>query len=428
MKQAIEKDILILSNGPGEITTWVRPVVKAIAQELEGKEKVRISVVLSPCPNATGKEAEIALSYPEIDRVQSPEHFFPFLLWGKTVDNWQWSKKGVVLFLGGDQFFSLLIGKKLGYRTIVYAEWDARWYRWIDRFGAMKPQIIAKVPQKYRNKFSVVGDLMADISASRGKVSSPLLRSEDNNSERELIGLLPGSKPAKLAQGVPLSVAIAEKIRALRPQTRFIIPVAPTLDLHTIGKFANPQKNPIAAKVGGIIADLTIPDSESKELPFLKTESGTRIELSTKFPAYDLLSQCRLCLTTVGANTAELGSLAVPMVVLLPTQQLDAMRSWDGIAGILANLPILGSLSAKLINWLVIRQNRLFAWPNIWAAKQIVPELIGRLQASDIAEFVIDLLSHPEKLAKIHSDLCNVRGEPGAAKRLAIIVCQELLS
>jgi lipid-A-disaccharide synthase len=38
-----------------------------------------------------------------------------------------------------------------------------------------------------------------------------------------------------------------------------------------------------------------------------------------------------LCLTTVGANTAELGSLAVPMIVLLPTQQLDAMRAWDGL-------------------------------------------------------------------------------------------------
>jgi outer membrane PBP1 activator LpoA protein len=27
-------DILILSNGPGEVTTWVRPVVKALRQEL----------------------------------------------------------------------------------------------------------------------------------------------------------------------------------------------------------------------------------------------------------------------------------------------------------------------------------------------------------------------------------------------------------
>jgi lipid-A-disaccharide synthase len=58
----------------------------------------------------------------------------------------------------------------------------------------------------------------------------------------------------------------------------------------------------------------------------------------------------------VGANTAELGALAVPMIVLLPTQQLDAMRSWDGLPGLLANLPVLGSSFAKAINWIIMKQ------------------------------------------------------------------------
>ena len=71
-------DILILSNGPGEITTWVRPVVKALRNKLgHDRNNIRISVVLSPCSNASGKEADIALSYPEVDRVQSALGFFP---------------------------------------------------------------------------------------------------------------------------------------------------------------------------------------------------------------------------------------------------------------------------------------------------------------------------------------------------------------
>jgi hypothetical protein len=61
-------DIVILSNGPGEVTTWVRPVVKALAQVL-AKNSVRISVLLSPCPHSTGQEARIASSYQEVDRV-----------------------------------------------------------------------------------------------------------------------------------------------------------------------------------------------------------------------------------------------------------------------------------------------------------------------------------------------------------------------
>ncbi|MDF5734016.1 MAG: lipid-A-disaccharide synthase, partial [Rhizonema sp. PD38] len=63
-------DIVILSNGPGEVTTWVRPVVRALRQNLgNDRTLVRISVMLSPCPNATGFEAAIAQSFPEVDRV-----------------------------------------------------------------------------------------------------------------------------------------------------------------------------------------------------------------------------------------------------------------------------------------------------------------------------------------------------------------------
>jgi lipid-A-disaccharide synthase len=95
-------DILILSNGPGEMTTWVRPVVKALRQlGGEDRETVRISVVLSPCPHAMGKEADLARTYGEVDRVQASNYFWNFFLWGKTAEAWDWRSRGVVLFLGG---------------------------------------------------------------------------------------------------------------------------------------------------------------------------------------------------------------------------------------------------------------------------------------------------------------------------------------
>ncbi|MEH1847783.1 MAG: lipid-A-disaccharide synthase [Nostoc sp.] len=423
-------DILILSNGPGEVTTWVRPVVKALRQELGNDPSViRISVVLSPCSNASGKEAAIALSYPEVDRVQGAEHFWQFLLWGKTFENWDWRSRGVIVFLGGDQIFPVVIGKKLGYRTVVYAEWSARWHNWIDRFGVMKPEVAARVPQKYTHKFTVVGDLMVEAAGEVGE-------SLDSNSplpitaslKTELIGLLPGSKAAKLAQGVPLTVGIAEYVHAKRPQTKFVIPVAPTLDLQTLATFADPQKNSIAEIFGFGGACLIVPeDGKSKAL--LKTTTGLTVELWQENPAYDLLSQCCICLTTVGANTAELGALGVPMIVLLPTQQLDAMRSWDGLPGLLANLPGVGTPFAKVINWLFlrfVRRKGLLAWPNIWAQEEIVPELIGKLQPQEVGEMVVDLLAHPEKLDDIRAKLRNIRGESGAAQKIAQIVGEEI--
>ncbi|MEA5558183.1 glycosyltransferase family protein [Nodularia spumigena] len=411
-------DIVILSNGPGEVTTWVRPVVKALRQELgDDPAVVRISVVLSPCPNATGKEGAIALSYPEVDRVQSAEHFWQFLLWGKTFENWEWRDRGVVVFLGGDQIFPVVIGKKLGYRTVVYAEWDARWHNLIDRFGVMQAKVAAKVSRKYAHKFTVVGDLMLEAQKFE-QVLTP-----DSSPNTEIIGLLPGSKAAKLAQGVPLSLAIAEYIHTRRPEIRFVIPVAPTLDLQTLVNFADTQKNSFVKIFGGVSATLV-----ESEYPVLKTETGLCLELCRENSAHELLSQCTICLTTVGANTAELGALAVPMIVLIPTQQLDAMRSWDGLPGLLANLPGVGSTFAKVINWLVLNRKGLLAWPNIWAKEEIVPELVGKLQPQDVAEMVLDFLDHPEKLAAIRAKLRGVRGESGAAKKMAQIVSEEIVN
>ncbi|WP_293055138.1 MULTISPECIES: lipid-A-disaccharide synthase [unclassified Moorena] len=537
-----------MSNGPGELTTWVRPVVKALRETLgNDRSLLRISVVLSPCPHATGKEDAIAKSYPEVDRVQAAQDFLPFLLWGKTAENWDWHPKGVVLFLGGDQFFPVVISKRLGYRSVVYAEWDARWYRWIDHFGVMKPDIIAQVPKTYAHKFTIVGDLMAEIrglQVNKGlqvagsqvnqelqvtqglKVTGSQIASltEDTlEHSTEVIALLPGSKPAKLAQGVPLSLAIAEHIHRARPQTRFVIPVAPTIDLKTLAKFANRDHNPIINKTGWSEAQLIrlLPEKGTADLGtgnreqelrptdaawswgfspgatasrtrseqyfckrsiyqqspfnrdnlqpsnlqpsnlqpnnlqpstlqpstlgqkatlreqppnlkpstpqlFLQTPSGLCVELWESFPAYELLSQCCLCLTTVGANTAELGSLAVPMIVLLPTQQLDAMRAWDGLPGLLVKLPGVGSSLAKVINWLVLGQKRLFAWPNIWAKREIVPELVGKLEPLEVAQLALDYLEHPEKLSEMRSHLKSVRGKPGAAQTLAQLVKQEL--
>ncbi len=398
-------DILILANGPGEVTTWVRPVVQALREQLS---QSRISIILSPCPHATGKEAQICRSYEEVDRVQEAKYFWQFLLWGKTAQNWEWRDRGVVLFLGGDSFFPVVIGKRLGYKTVVYAEWETRWHRWIDHFGVMQTQAIAP---KYAHKCTVVGDLMLEAAQEQTR----------SNVKTELIGLLPGSKASKLAQGVPLLLAIAQIVAASRPQTRFVIPLAPTVDLETLANYANPDFNPVIERVGGVSATLGLAP------PRLKTSGGLEVDLWLKSPAYDLLSQCHLCLTTVGANTAELGALAVPMIVLLPTQQLDAMRSWDGLLGLLANLPVLGTSMAKAINWTILHlPKRLYAWPNIWAKSEVVPELMGNLQPGEVAAMVLDYLAHPEKLQQIGEVLRSIRGESGAAEKLATLVKAQL--
>jgi lipid A disaccharide synthetase len=405
-------DLLILTNGPGELTTWVRPTLAAIANAFGvNLAQVRISIVLSPCPNASGSEMPIAQSYPGVDRVQGAADFWPFLLLGKTKENWDWRARGVVLFLGGDQIFPVLIGKRFGYKTVVYSEWDAIWPGLIDRYAVMKSTIVEKAPLKFQKKFTIVGDLM--LEAGREAEAS-------FQSTSETIGLLPGSKRAKLMQGVPLMLAIAQAIHAVRPTTQFVIPVAPTLSLVELASYAQASQNPAFALVEGVSGKLV-----EATIPYLETPQGVRVMLhqtADRTPPYNLLKQCQICLTTAGANTAELGALGVPMLVLLPTNQLDAMRAWNGIPGILANLPGVGTLFAKLINSWIIRRVGFLAWPNIWAGEEIVPEIMGHLHPQDLADLTIDYLENPEKLATMRLALQSVRGETGAADKLAAIV------
>ncbi len=422
-------DILILSNGPGELATWVKPVLQELRQQLgTDPSQVRISVVLSPCANASGREAAIAQSYPEVDRVQAATHFFPFLLWGKTQANWDWRPQGVVVFLGGDQFFPVVIGKRLGYKTVVYAEWEARWHRWVDYFGVMNGNVLKQVNPAFLHKFTIIGDLMAE-AGKQANAQRPITASDPGVELRAspsapLIGLLPGSKPMKLTLGLPLMLAIAEEINQTLPQIRFAIPVAPALSLVDLVSYANPERNPMIQKFGWGRAELVTPPAPQPS--YLKTNRGVQVELWQEFPAYQALQQCSLCLTTVGANTAELGALTVPMLVLLPTQQLDVMRAWDGLPGMLVNLPGVGAILARWINRAFLRQRRLLAWPNIWAGEEIVPELVGELEPQTIAHQVMTYLQEPATLEAMRSRLRQARGKPGAAHKLVKLVQQAL--
>ncbi len=417
-------DLLILTNGPGEVMTWVRPVVTALRWHFgEDRNQVRISVLLSPCPHASGQEAALVQQFSGVDRVQEPAGFWPFLLWGRTVADWPWHPQGAVIFLGGDQFFAVVAGRRLGYPVITYAEITARWLSLVDRCGLAHPHQLQDIPPRWRQKVTVIGDLMADIpnlDAPQQTAPQTLLLTANT----ELIGFLPGSKATKLWLGVPFGLAIADLLQQQRPQVQLVFPVAPTLSLTDLARYADSQQNPYIAAVEGSNARLVQPQDG---LPYFLTPQGAQVWLWTDFPAYDLLTQCQLCVTTIGANTAELTSLAVPMIVILPTQQLDMMRAWDGIPGLLANLPWIGTSMTRLITkWMLRNRQQYWAWPNIWANREIVPERVEPLYPTMICQDIIELLTDPERLAKTRQDLAILRGQPGAAKGLVNLLEETL--
>ena len=515
-------DVLILSNGPGELVTWVRPAVMELRKQLP---QARLSLVLSPCAHASGQESQIAQDYLRVDRIQDADYFLTFLLSGQTEARWEWAPRGVVLFLGGDQFFAFWIARRLGFRTVVYAEHQTRWRGFIDAFGVRTEAIRQRTGKRWSSKTTVVGDLMLDgvlqaqrsptlvlpgwylpVAATSAEAIAPpppqihypnpetdtaivrppstspaaktmpqplLMESGDSDQilpqdltsddkttqphpliedttkpdlprpglpralpflprgwlDRQShgraifqVGLLPGSKPAKLSILLPFLLNVADELRRILPNTHFVIPVAPGLSLEGLAQYAQVSTNPDISVAYGSTAVV----ERSSAGIHLVTAGGTAVTLWPAFPAYALLSHCDLCLTTVGANTAELSYLGVPMVVVIPLNRLDVMRAWDGIPGLLVRLPGVGSLIAKVINWVALKTLGLLAWPNIWAGREVIPERRGHLYPLEIAHLAAELLRDPHRLNHMRADLEALHGQGGAAAKLVNLVVQQM--
>lgn len=399
---------MLVSNGPGELSTWVRP----LAEQLHGLEPLRpgdpaartsLRLVLVPCPNATGAEHRVAEGWGLFERVLPATRFWWLLL--RPRRHGPWPKRGVVVFLGGDQFWTVLLSARLGYRHLTYAEWVARWPRWNDRIAVMGPAAAGRLAPRWRTRATVVGDLMADLSA--------LARQDAPLPAGDWVALLPGSKRAKLLVGVPFLLETADRLAALRPGCRFLLPVAPTTSVRELLAYGGPS-NPLNRGQGA-----GEPHRQGDELV---TAAGTRILLLEQHPAHAALSQCALALTTVGANTAELGALAVPMIVLVPTQHLAVMQAWDGWLGLVARLPLLRRLVGVALTAWRMRHRGFLAWPNISAGRAVVPERVGPIEPDQIATEAADWLAHPERLAAMADDLRSLRGAPGAVAAVAAMV------
>ncbi|WP_269604086.1 glycosyl transferase [Prochlorococcus marinus] len=409
--------IIFVSNGPGELATWVKPLAKELHKQLELKPRVNnssisLNLVLVPCPNATGHEIIAAKKWLRFEKIIKAKNFWELLLNPKKFGSWP--PNGLVIFLGGDQFWSVLLSARFGYLHMTYAEWIARWPFWNNRILAMSERIVDKLPKRIQPRCAVIGDLTADLTET-AKIDDPL-------PSGKWVALLPGSKSAKLKIGIPFFLDVADKISKSMPNCKFLIPLAPTTNINEL-KYFGSNKNPISKQYKSGIKSIT--KANFKEARgILITKNSTVILIQEKHPAYSDLSQCDIALTTVGANTAELGALNIPMIVVVPTQHILVMEAWDGFVGLIARLPILKWCLGLLISFIKLKKRGYMAWPNISAKKMIVPERVGHITPTQIAEETIDWLNSPTRLSGQKEDLQALRGSKGAAKKF----CQQIIN
>lgn len=186
-----------------------------------------------------------------------------------------------------------------------------------------------------------------------------------------VVGLLPGSRKREIITMLPIFLATARQIHRLRPEVRFVLPLAPGLDRADL-------------LLGGL--------DEAADLPLTVSE-GER---------HRIMAGCRAVIAASGTVTLELALLGVPMAV---SYRVSPLTYWVG---------------RRLI------EVEHVSLVNLIAGRRVVPELLQDEARPELIAAVIDsLLDEGGERQKMLRELAEVRrklGGPGASERTADIV------
>jgi lipid-A-disaccharide synthase len=208
-----------------------------------------------------------------------------------------------------------------------------------------------------------VGHPLVDaVAPAQGRAD--FLRGLGVSPEREVVAVLPGSRPQEIAHNLADLAGAVAILHARRPDLEFLLPVAPSID-----------------------ATLLRPALQG--LPVRLVPDGAR----------QVLAACRAAMVASGTATVEAALLGAPMVVVY---RLSALTHF---------------LGRRLI------QVPHVAMVNLIAGRRVVPELIqADFTPERVADEVMALLPDGPRRAAMEADLAEVRrrlGAGGASQRAA---------
>jgi lipid-A-disaccharide synthase len=343
-------DVFITTNGPGEIATWVTPVVKELKAR---RDDLRISLFIQPCRFATGTEEEIALSMPEIDYVFRGSDFKKRLFHVP----FQHSKKGVVIFLGGDLLSAVLLKLRYGYKTIAYTEGDQSWKFAFDVFLTRDHD----------------GDLMFAYF-EHIEIDEKMVKDLRQNIN---IVFFPGSRPDQFKHLFPLFQRVV----------RFI-----------------PKEYRCLFNVSSFIPDAMIEEFRVEGQEPVKVFKG-------KSP--ELMKSAELAVTIPGTNNIQLAYLGIPALIVFPFNYPEVVQ-FRGLLGALMNLPFLKMTGKRWLLGYLDKKVEYTSLVNTKEKKQIFPELRGILSEQQIADAIIAQMKDYPHLRAVQKTLSELNKKSDA--------------
>jgi len=391
------KTIFFLTNSPGEISGWLRPLVKIVKKRLP---EYRIAVILLPCVFASGREQAVIESLDEVDEVVGAHRFLSLLFDGTR------GKDAELVHLGGDIMFTAFLA-----RVWKNAAWCYQYgKKSIDRYYRgyfVKTRSDLERLQKIGisgNKVQIVGDLLIDSVHERlGSTGQ-----SREIGEVRTICFMAGSRLKEVRSLLPFYLQVASFIRAHHGEMKFKALISPYIDRVELERLGILEP---VCKLGGLRA--TIERVPGK----LRSDDGTEIELVFQAHIKEL-EHSDFVITIPGTKTGEAGCLGIPMVVLLPLNKPEDIP-YIGLIGLLDWLPFIGPrIKAPLIMKLA-KTVGFVAQPNILSHREIVPEIKGILSAPDVARQILQVIGDRKALSTMSAQLNELYApSAGAATRM----------
>src|SRR5215469_15835980 len=111
-------ELLIVSSGPGEVSTWAVPLARTAAAWAAARgQTLTLSLALPPCQFASGQEAAFARRQGLFARVLGPRECLAVVTGLRRL-----SLQGGVLHLGGDLWYSSTLARRAGVPAYAYVE------------------------------------------------------------------------------------------------------------------------------------------------------------------------------------------------------------------------------------------------------------------------------------------------------------------